>query len=246
MTSDSSLEKAIELRQAGQYEKARGLLVRLIKRNPKQSEVWYQLSFCVESEAQKRDCLRRALKLNPIHVEARAELKKLDQVTANPPFILDPANEDFVNGRSPQIGPTEQQIQGLVLTLMIFALLAFFVTVIPLFVRIFIFAFVTFIGGGVGWYLRRRQKLINEGQLLQGTVLSCEADYDGDNDFVVTIEYSFTTPSGLELKGKEQATREDLIQRQGFGNPPIPTDLLPVQNTPVYVLYADDKTFALM
>jgi hypothetical protein len=57
---------------------ARALLIDVVRREPRSDQAWFLLSLALDDPAQQRDCLRRALQLNPEHLHARRRLAELD------------------------------------------------------------------------------------------------------------------------------------------------------------------------
>ncbi len=71
------LQKGIAAARSGRCEEARRLLHQVIQANPKDEMAWLWMSGLVETNAQKRTCLERVLKVNPQNTYARAGLKRL-------------------------------------------------------------------------------------------------------------------------------------------------------------------------
>jgi hypothetical protein len=81
---------------------------------------------------------------------------------------------------------------------------------------------------------RKKRRLENEGRILSGEIVECKGK-KVNKEFQVTIKYRFQTPLGEEKSGRTTHTRNDLKDT-----------VLPSSSTPVAVLYADEKTFAML
>jgi RNA polymerase sigma factor (sigma-70 family) len=79
---NSNLQNIIELAHNGNRHKARQLLMRYVRKNPKDAFAWYELSFLVESQEQKIDCLQYVLKLRPNHAPAKRQLQLISTPTS--------------------------------------------------------------------------------------------------------------------------------------------------------------------
>jgi hypothetical protein len=71
------IDQARELYKNGKREESRELLMREIRANLKDADLWFALYWCVDDAKQKQDCLELALKLNPDHEKAKIELQSL-------------------------------------------------------------------------------------------------------------------------------------------------------------------------
>lgn len=78
------LVQATALLRAGRLAEARALLVAVLGREPRADQAWFLLSVALEDVQQQRDCLRRAVQLNPGHSAARERLEKLEEAHAAP------------------------------------------------------------------------------------------------------------------------------------------------------------------
>ena len=74
------IQEAIELMRAKRPQEARSILKQYLRINPYSEKGWLLLSYVVEENSQKIDCLRRVLDLNPTHWRAQ---ERLDQFKAN-------------------------------------------------------------------------------------------------------------------------------------------------------------------
>ena len=78
--------------------------------------------------------------------------------------------------------------------------------------------------------------LRERGQVLPGHIVSAAFKDDGEGGRVLEIAYYFTSPGGAKLGNRQRCARYDLRKA-----------LLPPQiDTPVTVLYADDRHFTLL
>jgi hypothetical protein len=80
-----------------------------------------------------------------------------------------------------------------------------------------------------------RNRRISKGTLLRGTLLSASGRNGSKGAYIVTVEYTFTTPSGGIITKKASNDRRDLRKAA-----------LPPYGTPVAVLYLDDRNVRLM
>jgi hypothetical protein len=82
---------------------------------------------------------------------------------------------------------------------------------------------------------RRYRRLIKSGALLTGKIVQATGEVRGARRvFCLTITYAFQTPGGRWLKGRQTRQREDL------------RDNLPACDTPVHILYADDRAYVML
>lgn len=89
MSSDELLQAAIAAARAGDYDRASLLLIQLVKADPASEKGWLWLGLLRIDPAQRADCFRRVLALNPANRVARSQLQKL---TAPPiPPSISPA-----------------------------------------------------------------------------------------------------------------------------------------------------------
>jgi hypothetical protein len=70
--------------QAGDKARARELLKSVLKLSPS-AEAWYQASRITEKPEHEAQCLRRALGLDPLHVDARRRLRELEDAGVQAP-----------------------------------------------------------------------------------------------------------------------------------------------------------------
>ncbi|UCC63030.1 MAG: efflux RND transporter periplasmic adaptor subunit [Anaerolineae bacterium] len=69
--ANGELERGIAALKAGRREEARRSIARAVSADPKDATAWLWLSRCVHDEAQRRECLERALRLDPTGEAAR-------------------------------------------------------------------------------------------------------------------------------------------------------------------------------
>jgi hypothetical protein len=74
----ASLDDAAALINRAQFAQAREVLAGQLRRNVRNAQAWFLLSQCVESDEQRRQCLRRVLALDPDHSLAVALLERLN------------------------------------------------------------------------------------------------------------------------------------------------------------------------
>lgn len=74
------LEASQSLARQGQVRAARRLLHAAIQAEPDNAEAWLRLAWLTEDLAERKSLLRRVLRLVPDHVQARAELARLEAV----------------------------------------------------------------------------------------------------------------------------------------------------------------------
>ena len=79
------LEQAAELLRASRPGEARALLAAYLQAHPASDEGWYLLSHAVTDATHQRDCLERALHLNPNNRAARERLALLRGEASAPP-----------------------------------------------------------------------------------------------------------------------------------------------------------------
>ena len=75
----------------GDRGEARSILRKAVRDRPRNPDIWYGLSFCVDDPQQKKDCLEKVLRLSPGHPKARGLLEQLligeENLQATPPDI---------------------------------------------------------------------------------------------------------------------------------------------------------------
>ncbi|MBV9791231.1 MAG: hypothetical protein JOZ51_23755 [Chloroflexi bacterium] len=84
MSTDLSLERAIQALRAGDRETGRALLHELTQAEPLRPEGWLWLAAAQDDPIQKRVCLQQALALDPGNQHAAAGLRALEQQTGSP------------------------------------------------------------------------------------------------------------------------------------------------------------------
>jgi thioredoxin-like negative regulator of GroEL len=83
MSSDPIFNQAIQAIQAGQTERARDLLTRVLKENPQNSEAWLWMSAVVTTKKEQVYCLQQVLRQDPDNPDARQGLILLGAVPAD-------------------------------------------------------------------------------------------------------------------------------------------------------------------
>ena len=76
------LEQAIAHIRAGEIEKARNLLIEVLKQNPSDENAWLWMARCVTETEQQRYCFEKVLKLNPQNQYAIRSLNRLNKPVA--------------------------------------------------------------------------------------------------------------------------------------------------------------------
>lgn len=84
MSTDLSLERAIQALRAGDRETGRALLHELTQAEPLRPEGWLWLAAAQDDPIQKRVCLQQVLALDPGNQQAAAGLRALEQQTGSP------------------------------------------------------------------------------------------------------------------------------------------------------------------
>ncbi len=77
MPAESELEKARLLFGQGHRDEARVVLIKAVRNDPRNPDVWFGLSYCVDDPQQKKDCLEKVLRLAPAHPKAKVVLEHL-------------------------------------------------------------------------------------------------------------------------------------------------------------------------
>ena len=82
--------EALAAIQADDLARARDLLTRLIKRNPRNADYWLWMSSVVDSLRERKYCLRQAYKINPEHEEVKKGLIILGEIPLDEKMIIHP------------------------------------------------------------------------------------------------------------------------------------------------------------
>lgn len=82
---------------------------------------------------------------------------------------------------------------------------------------------------------RREIRLSRRGRLLEGRVVECTATPAGEDGYKLELRYRFTAPGGRIIRDREIGYREELRD-----------DSLPVPDTPVAILYLDEKNYKVL
>lgn len=85
----SVLEQAVAFIREGEREKAKSLLIEILKQDPRNETAWLSLAECVTEAEQKRYCLEKVLQINPQNQDAVRDVEYL-----NPP-VLPPAQPEI-------------------------------------------------------------------------------------------------------------------------------------------------------
>jgi len=83
-------QEALAAIQADDLARARDLLTRLIKRNPRNADYWLWMSSVVDSLRERKYCLRQAYKIDPEHEEVRKGLIILGELPLDEKLITPP------------------------------------------------------------------------------------------------------------------------------------------------------------
>lgn len=114
------LEQAVAHIRAGEIEKARPLLIEVLKQNPGDENAWLLMSRCVTEIEQKRYCFEKVLRLNPQNQYAIRSLSYLNR-PVSPPV------QPKVSQQEP-VQPVQKQGWGAaLLNIVLFALALFLV-----------------------------------------------------------------------------------------------------------------------
>ncbi len=73
------LDAAIQQIKTGQPLTARQMLIEILKHDPQNEDAWMWLSSVVDDDNQRRDCLERALVIDPTNESARLQLNQMLQ-----------------------------------------------------------------------------------------------------------------------------------------------------------------------
>ena len=97
-TTNDWLQQGIAAARAGQRAQARQLLVRAIQSDQYNEDAWVWLAGVVDDPADVRRCLQQALRINPLHPQARQGIAWLDQQA-----------KQSANKASPAVAPAGSQ-----------------------------------------------------------------------------------------------------------------------------------------
>ncbi len=117
MPDTNLIEQAIQALQAGDRQRAQGLLTQRLAAEPKDGQAWQWLAECLSDNEKKRYCLERALALQPENAQAH---QALAQLAATPPEVsqpseaLEPASPSAEEVLHPEAGApaVEEPISG--------------------------------------------------------------------------------------------------------------------------------------
>ncbi len=82
---------------------------------------------------------------------------------------------------------------------------------------------------------RLTKALRARGQMLPGQIINASAEKDGDGDWNLEVKYYFVSPYGVGITKTQSAIRNDL---RNTAPPPA--------NTPIVVMFADERNFTLL
>jgi hypothetical protein len=82
---------------------------------------------------------------------------------------------------------------------------------------------------------RRKVRLLRDGSILHGELLTCVGELDSHHDFCIRTTFAFVSPQGTLLTGKAVVQRDDLKDTQ-----------LPGPKSKVAILYLNDHHYQLL
>ncbi|MCU0480877.1 MAG: DUF3592 domain-containing protein [Anaerolineae bacterium] len=92
---------------------------------------------------------------------------------------------------------------------------------------------------GVIWVSRAYRKqgyLKKNGQLVRGQLISATGKIDGDNDFILTMKFSFRAPDTAEIRTEHYNFIANHLRKAN----------LPPEKTPIYIFYVDKKNWDVL
>lgn len=104
--TEDLVRAGFEALRAGDRERARGLLMRAVRSDPRSEQAWLYLAGALTDPAQRRDCLERVLQLNPANAAARRGLEALGAALAAPARTPAPRPEPPLARPAPTPQPT--------------------------------------------------------------------------------------------------------------------------------------------
>ena len=129
-----NLQSGINAFKSGQKEEARKFFIAAIKENPQNENVWGWMYQVANSDAERVECLKRAIAINPQNVKAK---ELLDKLTAPPPLTIPPVTTLREPSQiiQPQkiIAPVVENKKSNSLNLIIFAIVSVFLVLCCLF-----------------------------------------------------------------------------------------------------------------
>ena len=90
MTSEELLKQGIAAYKAGRRAEARELLMKALQMDRHNEKTWLWLSSVVDTDAERRTCLKEVLLLNPANAAARRGLEHLRAIEDKPPAVAQP------------------------------------------------------------------------------------------------------------------------------------------------------------
>jgi hypothetical protein len=106
--AENELQQAIAALKAGEKARGRSMLVRIIQQQPKNELAWLWLYDFVDSDEQRRDCLKKVVGINPANQNAQQALNSLT------PHIEAPMVEVIAPNEKPVPEIPEQQVSSTV------------------------------------------------------------------------------------------------------------------------------------
>ena len=95
---DDKLKRVDSLIKEGKEDEARGILIQMLKQNPKNDEAWVWLASITSDREKRQKCIEEALKINPNNATAKRVLQKM----AAPP-VETPAEKPKAQKLSPMV-----------------------------------------------------------------------------------------------------------------------------------------------
>jgi hypothetical protein len=102
------IEQAKQALNAGDRQRAQGLLTQRLAADPKDIQAWLWLSECFTENEKKRYCLERALAIQPENAQAR---QALEQLAAAPPAEENPPVDEIGAATPPVAGQSPEDIK---------------------------------------------------------------------------------------------------------------------------------------
>lgn len=105
MSTDLSLERAIQALRTGDRETGRALLQQLTQTEPQRPDGWLWLAAAQDDPIQKRACLQQVIALDPGNQRAVAGLRALDQQSGGAPAALPTVPSQSIPEQTPVKSP---------------------------------------------------------------------------------------------------------------------------------------------
>lgn len=170
------LKQAIQLIQSGDQERARQLLIDLLKTDPKNDRAWVWMAAVVETAELKQECLEEALKHNPRNQVARRGLAALGATPEPLPEQTEPTKFESIEARPAKKPAGNRQIIRLALSLFLLALIVIALT-----------------------YVLNLDELAyrNRGDVINASILKLDKTAAANGDEVCTAAYQFMAYGAL-------------------------------------------------